>query len=625
MKRIFAFSVCMAFLISAAFSSPQEGYYSYSFARLNYVQGDVFVQRAEDLGYEEGVVNLALIEGDKLGTNRGRAEVHLGKHNYLRASSFTQIDFVRLPRQGDYLVELHLLSGEIFLRINFLEREKDLEIHTPDASLYILEEGLYRVLIRENRESEFFVYEGAAEAAGEKESLLLRGEESILVANGYFQSDPRNFNAYARDDFASWSRSRDAQHSRIITRGYLPSELYEYEVELAYSGRWIYERPYGYVWVPYVRDYYWRPYLFGRWVWYPIIGWTWISHESWGWCVYHYGRWHWRGGLGWYWIPTRYWGPAWVHWYRGYDHVGWCPLSYYGYPAVVINNHFYGRYHERSYPLHSRALTVVHKSQLQARRISKVALSQNRVAKLGKISLSSRQPSPRSVVSRSGVKASVADKTFSRSSLRPVNKSYKSGKTPGSSDARSLRSGTSRRSLIQPGNSPNTLSRTVKKRGDTSLRSSTSVTIRRNSSLSRNKLATDRRSLSRINQTSPSARNLKVYPSRKGFSTSSRSREMSLSSSRKRLETSSLPLRSTSRSQRYSLLRSYTSRRSSTLGSSSSRNEIGQSFSRSLGRSSPPKSTFSTRRISPQGGLKSSSSRSSSSAKRSSSGRVKKK
>ncbi len=621
MKRILVFGACLLFLVSAALSSPPEGYYSYSFARLNYVEGDVYVQRAEDLGYEEGVVNLVLIEGDKLGLNRGRAEVHLGKQNYLRASSFTQIDFIRLPREGDYLVELHLLSGEIFLRVNFLEKDKGIEIHTPDASFYILKEGLYRANVRENRETEFSVYEGAAEAAGEEGSLLLRREENIVVANGSFQSDPRYFNAYEGDDFASWSRSRDAQHNRIVSRGYLPSDLYEYEEELAYSGRWVYERPYGYVWVPYVRHFDWRPYLYGRWLWYPIIGWTWISQEPWGWCVYHYGRWHWRVGLGWYWIPTRYWGPAWVHWYRGYDYIGWCPLSYYGYPGVVLNSHFYGRYYDRYYPLHSRALTVIHKRHLQNPRISKVALRQSKVAKLGKISLSSKQPSIRPVVNRSG----VAAKTLSRSSLRTVNKSYRSGKAARPSAIRSLRSDTSRRSLIQPRKPSGSLSRIVKKRGSTYLRSSTRMTARRNSSPSRSKLTTGRNSFSRTNRVSRSGKNLRIYPSRKEITTLSRSRRTSSSFSRRRLGASSSRLKSAPLPQRGSSLRSYTPRRSSSFRSSSARGNTGRNFSRSISRSSTPKRSFSPRKNSPQRSMKSSSRRSSTSVKHSSRGRVKKK
>ena len=219
----------------------------------------------------------------------------------------------------------------------------------------------------------------------------------------------------------------------------------------------------------------------------------------------------------------------------------------------------------------------------------------------------------------------MAAKTLSRSSLRPVYKSYKSGKTARSSAIRSLRSETLRRSLIQPRNSPDSLSRIVKKRGNTSLRSSTRVTVRRNSSTSRSKLTTDRSSFSRINKISRSGKNLRIYPSRKELTTLSRSRGMSSSFSRKQLEASSPRLRSTPLPQRGSSVRSYTSRRSSSFRSSSSRSNTGRNFSRSISRSSPPKSSFSPRKNSPQRSLKSSSRRNSTSVRRSSSGRVKKK
>lgn len=577
MKRFLAFAACFGFFASLAYSSLPEDYYSYSFARLSYVQGDVFVERGEDLGLEEGVVNLVLVEGDKLSTNQGRAEVHLGRHNFLRANQFTQIDFVRLPREGDDLIELHLLTGEIFLRVNFLDREKDIEIHTPDGSFYMLKEGLYRLCVRENRETELHVFEGAAEVAGEENSLLIRDEEQITIANGYFQSDPVFFNASYGDDFASWSRSRDMQVNRIVVRRYLPVELYEYEVELASYGYWIYERPYGYVWIPYVHHDHWRPYFHGRWVWYPLIGWNWVSHEPWGWCVYHYGRWHWRVGLGWYWIPSRYWGPAWVHWHWGYDYVGWCPLSYYGYPVVIINNHFYGHYYDRYYPLHSRALTVVHKSQLQAPRISSVALSQSKVVKLGRISLSSQQPPIKPLVSRSAVAKSVTAQGLSRPSLRPAKKFSESGKMLDSSGIRNIRSKTSSQTLSRTQPSRVSLSQTVKKRGSPSVRSSGQGTTKESSSEKRR--TTSQSSFSRINQTTRSGQSLKVYPSRERLSSISHSQGLS-SSSGKRLEISASRSKSTSHiGSKYSV-KSDTSRQSrASSGSWSSARFVGQKSS----------------------------------------------
>ncbi len=545
MKKVLAFIACFAFFVSFAVSSEPESSYSYSFARMSYVKGDVFIQRAEDLGYEEGVVNLPVVEGDKLGTREGRAEIHFGKRNYLRIDSFTQIDFVYLPRKGYDQIKLHLLSGNIYISINFLEEEKNFEIHTPDASFYILEEGLYCFEVRENRETELFVYEGAVEAAGEEGSLLVRSEQKLIASNGSFSSDPVYFYASFSDSFSRWNRARDALHARAITRSYLPPELYEYEVELAYNGRWVYERPYGHVWVPYVYHTEWRPYFYGRWVWYPVIGWNWVSYDPWGWCVSHYGRWHWRLGLGWYWIPTRIWGPAWVHWHWGYGYIGWCPLSYYGYPVVIVNNIFYGRYHGRYYPVNSRALTVVRKDQLQTLRVSRAALSKNKLRKLGKISLSAKQPGVKPVIRRASLRNNAAAKVLSRSNVRSVRKAYVLGKTLSPSRSRSARLKNSSPVLHRTGLAERSRSETKKSAKISNSRLSSRSPARYQSKSSLGKSQSSRRISSNFSRSSRSTSTIKTYPSRKTPSLS-RSREISSSSSRKRESFSSKRVRSDS-------------------------------------------------------------------------------
>ncbi len=429
-KQLMLLTVLMVCLpVSTVFAGLN--YYDYNYARMSYVQGDVYVQRADDLGYEEGMVNLGLIQGDKLGTRDGRTELHLGNRNYLRINSYTQLDIVGLPDEYEYRVELNLLSGEVFLRVNNLEREKDIEIHTPDASYYILDNGLYRFHVRDNLETELQVLSGTVEAAAEEGSLLVYAEERLRAANGRFMNDPEPIFASWNDAFYEWNQSRDALHSRRVDRHYLPNELTDYEAELAYYGNWVHEGSLGYVWVPRTTVSHWRPYWNGRWVWYPIIGYTWVSYEPWGWCVSHYGRWHWSGRLGWYWIPTRTWGPAWVHWYHGSHYVGWSPLSYWGYPGVVINNHYYGRYYRDSYPLHSRALTMVRKDQLQDRRISRISLDSAKIRNVNKISLSSRQPDIRPAVNRDSAKTRVAAQALERSKVRTVKSTFSGSRNGG--------------------------------------------------------------------------------------------------------------------------------------------------------------------------------------------------
>jgi len=409
-----------------AFGQSEE-YYDRSYTRLSYVQGDVYIQRAQDLGYEQGEVNLVVVAGDKLGTRDGRAEIQLGRGNVLRLDRDTQIDVAGLPGRDGDPTKIHVLAGSVFFRVRTVDREKDLQLHTPDASFYILEPGLYRVDVRDNERTEFAAFSGRAEAAGEEGSLEVQYGEAVMAFDGRLDASSR-LNA-RNDDFGSWNESRDELYAQRLEKSYLPSEYADYESELADNGSWAYENEYGYVWVPRVYAPEWRPYYNGRWSWYPVIGWTWIDYAPWGWCTSHYGRWGWRFGLGWFWIPTHHWGwgPAWVHWYNDWDYIGWSPLSYWGYPCWIYNNRFYGHGHDGwhgDFRDHVRTMTVVHRNQLQDRGISRVALDGRSGIKLDRISLKAKQPDLRPTLGRDANIESKARRTLDRGSLRGVERSF---------------------------------------------------------------------------------------------------------------------------------------------------------------------------------------------------------
>jgi hypothetical protein len=428
MKRLGAlWAVYVLLLPLAARAQSEEGYDSRSYARLSYVSGEVNVQRTGDMGYEAGTINLALIEGDKLAIREGRAEVSLGRQNFIRLDRLSQLEFANLPRDGYEPYKIYLMNGRLYLKISRMDQDKEFELHTPDASFYILETGLYRFEVAEKGETRLFVLEGRLESAGQTGSLEVGSGQSLVAKNGNLMSRMDNLYAEA-DDFSRWNQSRDSLLASRGSGSYLPQELGEYDSELNEYGDWHYEADDGYVWVPQV-SYYpdWHPYYYGRWVWYPIIGWTWVPDEPWGWCVYHYGRWHWRYGLGWYWMPTRRWGPAWVHWFWHNDYLGWCPLNRWNRPVVVINNIFYPNYGNTYHSIHNRALTVISRNQLQARRISDVALRGAALTRIGRVSLSGRQPSLSPSMLRSGRLADQARRTFEQSAGRPVQRTYPGG------------------------------------------------------------------------------------------------------------------------------------------------------------------------------------------------------
>ena len=515
MKKWILVPVSLFLLFSWA-AAQEKTYYDNSYARMSYVSGDTYVQRAQDLGMEAGTVNLAVIAGDQLGTREGRLEIHFGEQNYLRLDGQTQVDVIQLPTQNLDFVKLHLKSGEAFLRISYLAEAQGFELHTQDASFYVMEEGLYRIRTGQNGETELNVIEGSMEAAGENTSEVVNAQERVVASEGRFIFGPARQLSQYTDAFSDWNRGRDALLARPAGSGYLPEELGAYERELADGGRWSYQSPYGYVWVPHVYHETWRPYSYGRWVWYPVIGYTWVSSYSWGWCVSHYGRWQWRFGMGWYWIPRGGWGPAWVHWYHGAHHYGWSALSYHGYPGLIINNHYYGDRYYGSYPLNSRTMVTVRKNQLRDPNISRVALSGSQTRGMGKVQLSSRQPAAGAAAgtSRSAGMARVSSKsslkTYGRSSTSRVSSGTASRSGSSGTASRSASSQSRASSQSTSGSSGTYPSRTIRGVGTQSRGSSSSRTA------SRGSVSTNRSS-------SSSSASRGAYPSRGGVSTRSSS------------------------------------------------------------------------------------------------------
>jgi hypothetical protein len=407
MKRLALITIIL--MAAALAGAAQEGartpdqkpadvkYTDNSFARLSFLEGKAFVQRAADLAYEDAQINMPIAAGDRIGTADGRLEIYLGLKNYLRLDENSKLDFLALPKKDANLTRLRGWTGSVYLAVKGMTREKEIEFLTSDATFYLLENGVYRIDIRENKETEILVFSGVVEASGEEGSMLVKKDQRLTASEGRFQGKPSSFFAAADDAFDRFNDGRGAKVDRQFAKRYLSGDLEAYESELDENGDWAYENPFGYVWVPRGMGADWMPYTYGRWMWLPMAGWSWLPYEPWGWSTSHYGRWHWGMNLGWYWIPMSGWGPGWVNWWWGDDYFGWAPMSYWGYPGVIIDNFYYGRGWRdyRDYPWNSRALTVVRKDQLMARDVRSVALKNDAVRAIGKMSLNERAPEVR--------------------------------------------------------------------------------------------------------------------------------------------------------------------------------------------------------------------------------------
>jgi len=178
MKKLACLTIILLFSLSATNADEPVRYTNDTFARLSYINGNVYIQRATELDYEEGMVNMPVSEGDRMGTTEGRAEIYMGRGKYLRLDQHTKMDFLSFPNPVNDLTRIQIWRGNIFFSIMSLKKEKAIEIHTDDASLYVLEAGLYRIDVR-GEETEIFVFRGLLEAAGETGSVLIRDTQRM--------------------------------------------------------------------------------------------------------------------------------------------------------------------------------------------------------------------------------------------------------------------------------------------------------------------------------------------------------------------------------------------------------------------------------------------------------------
>jgi hypothetical protein len=318
-------------------------------ARLSFVQGDVSFLRAGVTDWAAAAENLPLLAGDQIYAGPGaKAEVQLGRGNYIRLSESTALTITELL---DTSAQFEITEGIAIIRIERLAAAfQRFEVDTPNAALVLQQDGLYRVNVRGENDSEVIVRLGAAEVATLDGNFKVREGHRLIV-----DTNPGGRLEIAvdssRDDWDQWNYDRDT----TIDRGTVaasPDYVNSYETtynsfygvsDLSNYGTWSSDSNYGYCWRPRVSSD-WVPYRNGQWIWVPAAGWTWLSNEPWGWAPYHYGRWVHLNQFGWTWIPgfgsrsyqgynrsSYRWRPALVSFFdcptsRGH-YVGWYPLA----------------------------------------------------------------------------------------------------------------------------------------------------------------------------------------------------------------------------------------------------------------------------------------------------------
>ena len=302
-------------------------------AHLAVVDGTVTLER-EGLA-QPADVNVGLLAGDRLRTERGRAEVLFGDGSALDLDNDTSVDLL-----SDSLIRLR--TGRLRLAITRVTNEVAYRIDGAGSSAMIQSAGDFEVSVsnarRTSPELDLAVFRGTAELSNSHGRTLVRAGMHAWAREDAEPSAAAAFNSSAADDFDHWVEDQRDARTGAASSQYLPAEMRSYSGTFDAYGTWGNELSYGTVWYPQV-NMNWQPYSDGYWSAYGSYGWFWVGPTVWSWPTHHYGRWGVSSGR-WFWVPDRKFAPAWVSWATSPGHVGWCPLGVDGRPVGWSKSNF---------------------------------------------------------------------------------------------------------------------------------------------------------------------------------------------------------------------------------------------------------------------------------------------
>ena len=267
---------------TSAASVNSSGVSQVRIVRLSQVMGKVQMDRNTRAGFEPTFANLPIVQGTKLKTLDGVAEVEFEDNSSLRIAPDSLLEINRLGRDtaGTTSNNFNLAQGTMYLSLA-PTKGNDFVIRSGDETFTISPASHVRLDVYPAG-SELKVFKGAVEVKDATGSYQV-AKGKVFQFGGQAAVAPR----IAKNDepglYDKWDQQSVDYHAVSINAQSYAGNGFQYGMnDLNYYGAFSNVAGCGNVWQPYFTSANWNPYGSGMWAFYPGAGYSFVSPYPWG-------------------------------------------------------------------------------------------------------------------------------------------------------------------------------------------------------------------------------------------------------------------------------------------------------------------------------------------------------
>ena len=271
--------------------------------RLSEVRGTIGLDRQTGSGFEQTMQNMPIVEGEKLQTGDGYAEVEFEDNSTMRLAPNSRVDFPLLAMRstGAKASTMHVMMGTVYVNTESTKGNEFLLV-AGKANMVVGPSTHLRLDLNGSK-TVLTVFNGSVEVQNGESTQVVDKKETLTLDAGEMSVAKK----VTQEPYDAWDKESIDYHQRYamanssLASTYGGSGVYGLS-DLNYYGNFYTAGGYSF-WQPYFVGAGWSPFANGLWALYPGAGYSFVSPYPWGWLPYHSGYWSFFPGYGYGWVP----------------------------------------------------------------------------------------------------------------------------------------------------------------------------------------------------------------------------------------------------------------------------------------------------------------------------------